>query len=350
MEIRNFLLFLIINIFVVIGSAAQEKKEYAIISIGFYNLENLFDIYDDPKTFDEDFTPKGKEKWTKKDYEKKINNMAFAISQIGRNETGAPPVVLGVCEIENRAVLEDLIKDPCLLEYNYGIIHFESPDSRGIDVALLYRQNFFHPTNAVSHRLLLVNLKHQEKENFTRDQLVVSGDLDGEVIHLIVNHWPSRSGGEKASSSKRESAATLNKRIIDSLQRSDPYAKIVTMGDFNDDPYNRSISQVLGAKANRSNLQSKEMFNPMASISEKGIGSLGYRDSWNLFDQILFSQAFLAEDGLKFYKAAVFNASFLTTPSGQYRGYPFRSFGGGGYSGGYSDHYPVYALLIKELN
>ena len=349
MKTLKYLVFIIVHLSL-FNLGAQVKKEYNIIGVAFYNLENLFDIHDDPETFDEDFTPKGKEKWTKKDYEKKISNMAFSISQIGRKETGAPPVVIGVCEVENREVLEDLIKDPCLLAFNYGIVHFDSPDLRGIDVALLYQQNLFRPTNAVSHKLSLIDPKHQEKENLTRDQLVVSGKLDDELIHIIVNHWPSRSGGEKASASKRESAAYLNKMIIDSIQKFDPNAKIISMGDFNDDPYNNSLTGILGAKKDRKNVHLKEIFNPMAAISEKGIGSLAYRDSWNLFDQILFSKGFLSENGFHFFKAAVFNAPFLTTPSGQYRGYPFRSFGGGGYSGGYSDHFPVYALLIKEVN
>lgn len=337
-------------LFCLLSLKAQQTKDYSIITIGFYNLENLFDIHDDPNTFDEDFTPTGKDKWTEKDYEEKIKRMAFAISEIGRKEAGGPPVVIGLCEMENRDVLEDLIKDPCLSHYNYGIIHFDSPDQRGIDVALLYRQDFFEATDAVAHELLLYDQKDQRRI-FTRDQLVVSGNLDGEKMHFIVNHWPSRSGGEKASSSRRKSAALLNRKIIDSIHKFDPYAKIISMGDFNDDPYNESLSKTLGARTEKNVVQLKEMYNPMAAFSKKGIGSLGYRDSWNLFDQILVSKGLLSRDGgYNFYKASVFNANFLTTPTGQYKGYPFRSFGGGGYSGGYSDHFPVFIYLIKEID
>lgn len=331
-------------------SLAQEKKEYHIISIGFYNLENLFDVYDDPNTFDEDFTSKGKEKWTESTYREKLGKMAFTISQIGQQETYLPPAILGVCEIENRDVLEDLIKEPALLPFNYGIVHFESPDLRGIDVGLLYRQDLFKPNNVESHELVLYDNRDPGKRVYTRDQLVVSGNLDGELVHFIVNHWPSRSGGEKYSSPKREAAAFLNKRIIDSIQKKDPYAKIITMGDFNDDPHNKSLSKILNAKPKRADLQLKDMYNPMATISEKGIGSLAYRDGWNLFDQIIVSQGLLSNEGYNFYKAEVFNPGFLRTPTGQYRGYPFRSFGGGGYSGGFSDHFPVYVLLIKRKN
>lgn len=330
--------------------SGQEKKEYYIQTIGFYNLENLFDIYDDPETFDDDRTPEGKDRWTASVYTEKVRNMAYAISRIGLAETNSPPAILGVCEIENLKVLEDLISDPVLQKFNYGILHFNSPDLRGIDVALLYRKDLFQPENSVSHELVLYQPDEPDKRIFTRDQLVVTGLLQGERIHFIVNHWPSRSGGEKASSPRREKAALLNKKIIDSLFRRDPYARIISMGDFNDDPHNKSLKKVLGAKAEKNKTALKEMYNPMAGLAKKGIGSLAYRDGWNLFDQILVSQPLLEPDFSQytFFKAAIFNEHFLATPTGQYKGYPFRSFGDGGFTGGYSDHFPVYVLLIKE--
>ncbi len=342
----TFLLLYFIGCFQLSG---QEKKEYRIIGVGFYNLENLFDIYDDPNTYDDDRTPDGKDRWTEKVYREKVTNMAYAISQIGKKETGKAPVLLGVCEIENRQVLEDLIKEPVLAAYNYGIVHYDSPDLRGIDVALLYQKAYFHPTTTASHELILYDPKNPGKRVYTRDQLVVTGLLEGEPLHLIVNHWPSRSGGEKISSPKRENAARLNRKIIDSIQRRDPYARIISMGDFNDDPTNKSL-KIVGARPTKKEVEIRELYNPMASLSKKGIGSLAYRDSWNLFDQILLSRPFLNEDFSKysFYKAGIFNEQFLVTPTGQYKGYPFRSFGSGGYTGGYSDHFPVYVLLIKE--
>jgi exonuclease III len=328
---------------------SQEKKEYKIVSIAFYNLENLYDIYDDPNIFDDDRTPTGKDKWTEKIYQKKLQNMAFAISQIGLRETGAAPTMIGVCEIENRQVLEDLIKEPALTPYNYGIIHYDSPDHRGIDVAFLYQKEIFTPTNSASHELMLYDPKDFQKRAFTRDQLVVTGSIDSEEMHFIVNHWPSRSGGEKISSYKRENAARLNLKILDSLQRKDPYAKVIIMGDFNDDPHNRSIKKILAAKEERSQVQMRELYNPMASLQKMGLGSLAYRDGWNLFDQILLSHAYLRKDtsSFSFFKAGIFNEQFLITPTGQYKGYPFRSFGNGAFTGGYSDHFPVYVLLVK---
>lgn len=349
-SIKIIFTFFLIN-FQFIACLAQQKLEYHILSIAFYNLENLYDIHDDPLKFDDDRTPLGKDRWTEEVYQKKIRNMAFAISQIGLEETNSPPAIIGVCEIENIKVLEDLISQPALIDYEYGIIHYDSPDLRGIDVALLYRKKHFQPLNSISHELILEDPKIPGKRIYTRDQLVVSGLLNGESIDLIVNHWPSRSGGEKASSPKREKAALLNKMIIDSLQRINPYTKIISMGDFNDDPNSKSFKKVLAPKPESKEVGFKEFYNPMMNLFQQGIGSLAYRDSWNLFDQILISQPLLEKNasGYNYFKAGIFNPSFLITPTGQYKGYPFRSFGSGGFTDGYSDHFPVYILLIKKI-
>lgn len=329
---------------------SQEKKSYKILTVAFYNLENLFDPIDDPLSFDEDRTPKGKDRWTQEIYEDKLKNMAYAISRIGNEQTQNSPVLLGVCELENLQVLQDLVRQSAIADKNYGIVHYDSPDLRGIDVALLYQPRYFTPTNSESHRLLIYDREDPEKRVYTRDQLVVSGLLEGEEIHLIVNHWPSRSGGVSASSYKREQAALLNKKIIDSLQRIDPYSRIILMGDFNDDPISTSIQNILNPETQKDSIPTKGLFNPMADLYNKGIGSLAYRDSWNLFDQIILSQPFLQGDftGYQFFQANISNENFLVTPNGQYKGYPFRSFGYGGYTGGYSDHFPVYVYLIKE--
>ncbi|HET8753509.1 MAG TPA: endonuclease/exonuclease/phosphatase family protein [Salinimicrobium sp.] len=345
-------LWLLLMVFIIPGRLfSQEKVEYKILTVAFYNLENLFDTINDPITFDDDRTPEGKDQWTQKIYEDKLKKMSFAISQIGVEEAGNSPVLLGVSEIENQEVLEDLIKQPALVDKNYGIVHYDSPDRRGIDVALLFQIGHFQPRNSVVHELVLFDSKNPDQRVYTRDQLVVSGILEGEEINIIVNHWPSRSGGTTVSSYKRELAAALNRKIIDSLQKINPYAKIITMGDLNDDPQDKSIKVILGARADKEKVEFKGLFNPMAAIAKKGIGSLGYRDGWNLFDQIIISQPFLEKDysSFRFYKANIFNANFLTTPSGQFKGYPFRSFGFGGYTGGYSDHFPVYIYLIKKV-
>lgn len=328
----------------------QEKKEYLIRTIAFYNIENLFDTENDPFTFDDDRTPIGKDAWTPEKYEDKLKKISRVLSEIGIETSKFPPAVIGLCELENRQVLEDLVAQELLKKFNYQIIHYDSPDRRGIDVALIYQKEFFTPINSQSRRLLIYDLEDPSKRVFSRDQLVVSGHFEGEPMHFIVNHWPSRSGGEARSSYKREKAAWLNKQIIDSLHQIDPYAKIVAMGDFNDDPTNKSIKKVLNSSREQEKTIVRQLFNPMENLSRKGLGSLAYRDGWNLFDQILLTHPFLKKDysGYSFYKAGIFNANYLITPTGQFRGYPFRSYDYGGYTGGYSDHFPVFVYLIKE--
>ncbi|OAB80094.1 endonuclease/exonuclease/phosphatase family protein [Cochleicola gelatinilyticus] len=342
----TFLLALITTV-----TFAQEKKKYKVNTVAFYNIENLFDFEDDPLTFDDDRTPNGKDHWTEAIYNAKIKNMAKVISEIGADVTGTPPAVIGLCETENRKVLEDLVNDDALRNKEYGIIQFDSPDRRGIDVALLYQKKLFTPTNYKAHELLIYDDQDRSKRVFTRDQLLVSGMLDGEKIHVIVNHWPSRSGGEARSRPKRMKAAALNKRLIDSLFSEDPYAKIITMGDLNDDPVSPSVKEVLKAKDDRENMELKELYNPMEEMFQKGLGTLAYRDSWNLFDQMIVSTELTKKDfsSYRFYKAGIYNKTYLANPRGRYKGYPYRSFADGGFTGGYSDHFPVYLYLIKEI-
>lgn len=332
--------------------AVGQEKQYKVNTIAFYNVENLFDYEDDPITFDDDRTPDGKDHWTEAIYLAKLKNMAKVIAEIGSDVTGTAPAIVGVCETENRRVLEDLVNQEPLLQKDYGIIQFDSPDRRGIDVALLYQKKLFTPTNYKAHELLIYDDNDRSKRVFTRDQLLVSGMLDGEKIHFIVNHWPSRSGGEARSRSKRIKAAQLNKKIIDSLFSEDPYAKVITMGDLNDDPTNPSVKKHLKAKKNRDKVGLKELYNPMESMHKKGLGTLAWRDGWNLFDQMIISHELLKKDysSYRFYKAGIYNKSYLANPRGQYKGYPFRSFTNGGFTGGYSDHFPVYIYLIREKN
>ena len=343
----TYLLFIILTFSTLYS---QEKKEYKVNTIAFYNLENLFDTEDDPLTFDDDRTPDGKDHWTEEIYQDKLKNMAKVISVIGAKVSGNTPAIIGVSEIENRKVLEDLVNQEPLLKKDYGIIQFDSPDRRGIDVALLYRKKLFTPINYKAHELIIYDNNDPTKRIFTRDQLLVSGMLDGEKIHIIVNHWPSRSGGEERSRPKRIKAAKLNRQIIDSLFTEDPYAKIITMGDFNDDPSNPSIKEYLDAKRKTKNLKMKELYNPMEDMARQGLGSLAYRDNWNLFDQIIISTELTKKDfsSYRFYKAGIYNETYLVNAHGRYKGYPYRSFVGGGYTGGYSDHFPVYIYLVKE--
>lgn len=327
----------------------QSSIEYKILTIAFYNVENLYDFKDDPITFDEDWTPTGANKWTEEIYKAKSKNMAKVISEIGADVTNTTPAIIGVCEIENRRVLEDLLNQEYLVKQDYGIIHFDSPDRRGIDVALLYQKGVFTPTNYKAFELLLYDDNDKSKRRYTRDQLLVSGMLDGERIHIIVNHWPSRFGGEERSRPSRVKAAKLNMKIMDSIFSEEPYAKIITMGDLNDDPNNHSVKQGLKTKSKRTEMNIKELFNPMEEMHKKGMGTLAWRDSWNLFDQIIISTELIKKEysSYRFYKAGIFDKKYLKTPRGQYKGYPYRSFSNG-FTGGYSDHFPVYIYLIKE--
>ena len=341
---------LVLSILYLTVSFGQNSKTYKVNTIAFYNLENLFDTENDPITFDDDRTPEGKDHWTKEIYQDKLKNMARVIAEIGADVSGTTPAIIGVCEVENRTVLEDLVNQKPLIKKDYGIIHFNSPDRRGIDVALLYKKKLFTPTSYKAKELLIYDDNDKSKRVFTRDQLIVSGILDGDKINLIVNHWPSRRGGEKRSRSKRIKAAKLNRQIIDSLFSEDPYAKIITMGDFNDDPTSPSIKKYLKAQQKKEGLSIKELYNPMEDIAKKGLGSLAYRDNWNLFDQIIISTELTKKEfsSYRFYKAGIYNKTYLVNAHGRYKGYPYRSYAEGRYTGGYSDHFPVYIYLIKE--
>tara|TARA_B100000427_G_scaffold132140_1_gene109962 strand:- start:118 stop:1170 length:1053 start_codon:yes stop_codon:yes gene_type:complete len=334
-----------------INSIAQEKRNFNIHTIAFYNVENLFDTINDINKNDE-ASPIMEIKFNRTEiYNKKVANMASVIADIGSDLVRKSPSIVGLCEVENRNVIEDLLKDTSLKDKNYEIVHYDSPDERGIDVALIYNQNVFKVNSSKSHELIIYDNK-SSKRNYTRDQLVVSGLLEDELIHLIVNHWPSRSGGEERSRAGRMAAAELNKKIIDSLQQKYKDAKIITMGDFNDDPHDDSMKKILNAKKHIKDVKENGIYNPMESIlSDQGIGTNAYRDSWQLFDQILVSEPFLNKnyDSYQFYKAGVFNKSYLINKSGRYKGYPFRSFSWGSFTGGYSDHLPPYIYLIKEI-
>ena len=342
-------------------SAHAQKKQYKIHTVAFYNVENLFDTINDSGKGDDDYLPKGVQAWTGEKYRAKLGNIAKVLAEIGRPENTESPTIIGLAELENKRVLEDLIKQQALQDKGYGIVHFDSRDSRGTDVGLLYRKSAFRPTSYRNVPLIIkdslpkeartpVNGKKKKKPPvlFTRDQLLVTGMLDGEEIHFIVNHWPSRYGGEKKSSPLREAAALLNRKIVDSLSKINPLAKIITMGDFNDGPDNKSIANLLKAKDAQEKLGQGDLFNPMAALAKKGVGTLAYNDAWDLFDQIIVSQSLLSKDytSYRYWKAAIFNKEFLCEPTGRYRSYPLRNRNG---EAGYSDHFPVYIYLIKEV-
>ncbi len=325
----------------------QVDKEYQLRSVAFYNVENLFDTINDPLTQDDARTPKGRYRWTKSRYDLKIKNLARVISQIGADTRGTPPDIIGLCEVENSEVLQDLIADSQLAPFRYRAIHLDGTDERGIETALLYKNDSFLPLTIKSIPLKLFNEKGFR--DHTRDQLVVEGLLDTERFYFIVNHWPSRSGGELRSKPYRIQAARLNRKLIDSIQIRDPRAKIISMGDFNDNPLDDSFKKVLGTLSKRGEAQGKSLYNPMELLYRKGIGSLAYRDQWHLFDQFFMTAPLdtIDRSSYSFWKAFVFQSRNLSTSSGNYKGYPFRTFVGTTYQGGYSDHFPIGLFLIK---
>jgi len=330
-------------------AANAQEKQYKVGCIGFYNFENLFDTKDDENVKDTEFTPDGSKQWTEELYQEKLDNLGTVVSQLGTELSPDGIAILGVSEIENRGVLEDFVKNEKVKDRNYQIVHYDSKDFRGIDVALLYQPKYFEVTNS---KILPLVLKNKDgTERFTRDILLVSGLFDGDPMHVMVNHWPSRRGGEKATAKYRNAGADLCKITADSIMATDPNAKIYIMGDLNDDPTSPSVKNHLAARKSKDSVPAKGFFNPMYKYFKKGIGTLAYRDAWSLFDQIIVSKGLVnpKTGGYQYYKTRIFNEKFLVQKSGQFKGYPFRTFVGNDYRGGYSDHFPVYVFVVKEM-
>ncbi len=315
--------------------SSDDKNYY---TFAFYNLENLFDTVDNPNTLDDDFTPHSDKEWNKDKYANKLKKLARVITQLGYKEIHHPPVLIGVAEVENNKVLEDLKNTSFLKEKEYGIIHFDSPDERGIDTALLYRKKYISVIDSKVFPLIIDNL--DGNRDYTRDILYVKLSLQDQTVHVLVNHWPSRRDGAEMTSYKRETAAQKNKEIITEVKQEDPNARFIVMGDFNDDPKSKSVKKL-----------AEVLYNPMELLLTKYEGSLHYKGGWNLFDQILVSNHFLQQYGnsFRFEEAAIFNAKNLQEYSGKYKGNPFRTYVGNKYLGGYSDHFPVYGIFsIKK--
>ena len=328
---------------------AQPGKEYKVASIGFYNLENLFDTIDSPTSNDVDFLPQGRLFWNTEKYVSKMANMSKVISQLATELSPDGVAMLGVAEVENRKVLEDLVAQPELKGRHYQIVHYDSPDERGIDVGFLYQSQYFQ---MLGSRAVPVTLKDPKTGvvDFTRDILYVAGMFDGEPLHVMVGHWPSRRGGEAGSGWMRAAAAGVCKYLSDSIQAKDPNAKIVIMGDLNDDPDNKSLTQTLKARRSADDLKPGELYNPMYDLYKNGDGTLAYKDSWDLFDQMIVSKGLVNKTtgGWQLYKAHVFRQPWLLQTEGAFRGYPFRTFVGDIFINGYSDHLPVYLFFLKK--
>lgn len=316
-------------------SSVKQKNQY---SIAFYNVENLFDTKDDPNTLDNDFTENSDRKWNESRFKKKVKKIGRVISNIGYNEIGHPPVIIGVAEIENAFVLRKLAESKFLKDKNYDIVHVDSPDERGIDTALLYRSDFFKVIHSKAHTVLLTNLEGER--DFTRDILQVHGMLEGESVHILVNHWPSRRAGTEETAFRRMQVAKRVREIIALISSEEPDARIIIMGDFNDDPKSESIKHLV----------SNDLYNPMELLLTNEDGSASYRGEWNLFDQIILSHNFMRQHGnsFRFDEAKIFNAKDLQAYKGRNKGIPFRTYAGRKYLGGMSDHFPVYAVFTIE--
>ncbi len=335
--------FFLTNLF----SANAQDTKVKVGCIGFYNLENLYDTIDNPENDDAEYLPQAIKLWNTDKYLRKLDHLAEVISQLGTEIVAGGPVIMGFSEVENYGVMRDLISRAPLNKMNYGIVHYDSPDRRGVDVGLIYQKNNFKVRDSKNYIV-----KDTTNISFrTRDLLRVSGYLDGDLIHIIVCHWPSRSGGELESTPRRKLAALNTRMIVEEIFKTEPDAKIIIMGDFNDDPRDISMVKHLGAKGKIEQVTKSNLFNPMWKLYKDGIGSLAYRDSWNLFDQTIVSYGLLhPTDGeYKFLKSKVFNKKFLTQKDGSFSGYPFRTYVGNNYMAGYSDHFPVYLFLTKEI-
>ncbi len=310
-----------------------------------YNVENLFDTIHDQNKFDEEFMPTSKKKWNTERYHAKLKKLASVIVAINKQEL---PELVGLIEVENRAVLQDLAAERLLLDTDYQIVHEESPDARGIDVALLYRPDEFE---YIDHKKLTVTL--DSVPNFkTRDILYVRGVASGsDTLHVFVNHWSSRRGGEAKSEHKRIRSAEVLKVQTDKILTQNPNAKIVIMGDMNDEPNNKSVHETLFATNNQKSDNPLELYNLLFDKDVNGKGTYNYRGNWNMIDNMIVSQALLKDDSgyeISTDGAQIFSERFImfeNTKTGDLT--PSRTYGGPNYYGGYSDHLPIYLILKK---
>ena len=344
MKNKILLLFFLFFQFLFSVVDAQEKRgEY--YAVGFYNLENLFDTIHDNKKNDYEFLPQGRYKWGAHKYTNKIKNIAAVLNDMGTDVTDAGMAVVGVSEVENSGVLNDLVKHENLAHRGWSFVHIDSPDERGIDCALLYNPKFFTPEN---YKLVPYTIEFEGSKYSSRGFLVVSGKMGGETVHFIVNHWPSRS----IKSPVRERAGVLVRQLKDSLMNENPNSKVIIMGDMNDNPNNKSMAVSLGALRDKSSVKKiSDLYNPCWNmLGKKGVGTLTYNGKWHVYDQIVLSGNMLGGDNksLKFFKAEIFLRDYLLQHEGRFKGSIKRTHAGGIWLNGYSDHLPVVVYLLKE--
>lgn len=326
------------------GDIPREKKG---IRIMFYNVENLFDTHNDSLTLDDEFTPIGEKYWSWKKYQDKLQKIGQVINAVGKWEY---PALVGLCEIENEGVLKDLVYHPLCKKAKYKILHKDSPDRRGIDVGLLYRPDKFN-----IYGLEFITVKFPfDTLTTTRDILYAKGVvLEKDTLHVFVNHWSSRRGGMMYSQPKREYQALLLKEKVDSIMRNDKNANIIITGDFNDEPENKSLKDVLQAQDPKDNLKEGCLFNLMyEKIWQEG--SHKFDGKWGILDQFIVSEALITgKNSLKTTSkgAQIFKKHWLLQKESRDLGdKPFRTYQGMKYLGGFSDHLPIYLdiVIIKE--
>lgn len=337
---------LLFPILLSLSCTAQSTTEaQATTGIMFYNLENLFDTIDDPNTDDRIFLPDADRQWNTEKYEKKLQQMARVIAE-GANGL---PMIVGLCEVENASVLNDLITEPALKNGHYQYIHFDSPDERGIDVALLYNAKLF---NLKTSKAIPVHLMQNDTVDHTRDILVVAGTVRGsdDVLQFFINHWPSRSEGEEASAWKRGEAAVTLKTAVDSVRKNLKDPHIIIMGDFNDTPFDKSISTILGAVPEGGNYAADALIDLMADDQQNGKGSYNYKGKWQALDQIIVSPNLLDGKGadVNAAEAAWVKKEWMMFTHPSYGESPNRTYSGTKWYGGFSDHLPVYVPLTVK--
>lgn len=325
---KIFYLFILLTVSQLSYAQNQFGKDKNVQRIAFYNVENLFDTIDDPKGRDEEFLPTAKKEWTPERYEKKLNQLAQVFAEMDF------PTVIGLCEVENEAVMRDLATKTVMKKTGYETVHFESPDYRGIDVGLMYKKKCF---KVLEKSFIRINFPAEIVTDYTtRDVLMVKGLLHKkDEVYFFVNHWPSRRGGESASSPKREYVAAQVRKKVEEIYAADPNANIILMGDFNDEPDNISVKDVL--------IADDILENAMTEMDEKGEGTYNYRGNWNMIDQFIVSENMGSKDSY-FYllEAGILRADYLYYNDKKYGKTPTRTYGGSRYFGGYSDHLPIY--------
>ena len=357
---KRFLFALALTLVLSLPLGAQKSKSYVI---GFYNLENLFDTYHDEGKNDYQYLPDGSNAWTEVKYAKKLHNMAHVIAEMAK-DNGRFHTVLGVSEVENRHVLEDLVVEPEIRDANFQIIHYDGPDRRGVDCALLYRPEQMQVVSSESipfdfnSENIKFEMDKEAQDNFrTRDILIVHGIIDGEHFAFYVCHLPSRIGGK--GQDLRARGGEIAYEHARKMEEQFPGIKIVVMGDMNDNPTDDSMAVYLHGKEKIDEVGPEDFFSPFLSMLKAGYGTLAYQGEWNIYDCILTNynlthapkgtlviQPMIKKKKAVFY-GRVFQKPFMTNQSGPYAGTPFRTFSGGQFIGGYSDHYPTYIIIRK---